>query len=158
MNEPIRVFVPGLPQGKGRPRLRIVKGGNGQHFASAYTPAKTRSYEGVIATAASTAMNGQPPLTCPVLLDIVAVMPVPQSWPSWKRAAALAGAVMPTTKPDMDNVEKAILDGFNEVVWKDDVQVVDCKKQKRYGEVPGVTVVVVRHAAQSAQEARKAAA
>jgi Holliday junction resolvase RusA-like endonuclease len=154
---PIRVFIPGVPQGKGRARTRVVHA-NGRAFAAHYTPAKTRTYEGVIATAGSTAMNGAPPMTCPVRLEIVAVVPVPASWPNWKRAAALRGDVLPTTKPDMDNVEKALLDGFNEVIWKDDVQVVRCVKEKRYGELPGVTVHVTPLEAQAAQEARKVAA
>lgn len=157
MTDSIGVFVPGLPQGKGRPRMRVIR--KGAHaFASAYTPAKTRTYEGIIATAGAAAMNGRAPLTVPVLLHFTAIVPVPQSWPAWKQEAALRGDVMPTTKPDMDNIEKALLDGFNEVVWKDDVQVVDVTKAKRYGQVPGITVTVTPHAAQSAQEARRRAA
>lgn len=152
----LKVFIPGLPQGKGRARSRVVHAG-GRAFATHYTPAKTRAYEGVIAHAGAAAMNGAAPMTCPVLLHFVAILPVPQSWPAWKREAALAGGVMPTTKPDMDNVEKALLDGFNEVIWKDDVQVVDCTKSKRYGEVPGISVTITRHVAQSAQDARKGA-
>lgn len=158
MNAPLRVFVPGLPQGKGRPRLRIVKGKGGQHFASAYTPAKTRTYEGIIATAGAAAMNGAAPMTGPLTLEFIAVLPVPQSWPNWKREAALRGEVLPTTKPDIDNLEKALLDGFNEIVWKDDVQVVRVVKDKRYGEVPGITVTVSARGGQAAQDARKVAA
>ncbi|MCO7656007.1 RusA family crossover junction endodeoxyribonuclease, partial [Pseudomonas aeruginosa] len=43
----------------------------------------------------------------------------------------------------MDNVIKAIYDGLNGVVWKDDVQVVKAVVGKRYGETPGVRVKVV---------------
>lgn len=39
-------------------------------------------------------------------------------------------------------MEKAIFDGMNGVVWKDDVQVVEVRKRKRYAETPGVVVIV----------------
>ncbi|WP_268602553.1 RusA family crossover junction endodeoxyribonuclease, partial [Escherichia coli] len=48
----------------------------------------------------------------------------------------------PTVKPDSDNVEKAIKDGCNGVVYRDDVQVVDDGKTKVYGAELGVTVEV----------------
>ncbi|MNP83694.1 Endodeoxyribonuclease RusA [compost metagenome] len=60
-----------------------------------------------------------------------------------RKAMAIAGELFPTKKPDMDNVIKAIYDGLNGVVWKDDVQVVDAFVRKRYGEVPGVHVRIV---------------
>ncbi len=151
---PVKVFVPGIPQGKGRARTRVVTAG-GRTFATHYTPAKTQAYEGMIAAAAATVMNGAPPMQCPVLLEFKAILPVPQSWPAWKTQAALRGEVVPTTKPDMDNVEKAILDGFNEVVWRDDVQVVDVNKSKRYGPTPGVWVIVTPLALMAAQEKRR---
>lgn len=152
----VRVFVPGLPQGKGRARTRVIHGKAGQAFATHYTPAKTRTYEGIIATAGTTAMNGLPPLDGGLVLEFRAVMPVPASWPEWKRAAALRGEIVPTTKPDLDNIEKALKDGFNGVVWKDDCQVVDVIKGKRYGEMLGITAVVTVYPAQAAQTAKKA--
>lgn len=151
----VSIYVPGLPQGKGRARSRVVHA-KGRTFASHYTPAKTRTYEGVIATAASAAMNGRPPMVGPVLLNFVAVVPPPASWPAWKQAAALAGHVSPTTKPDLDNIEKALLDGFNAVVWRDDVQVVAVAKSKGYGQTPGIRAVVSPHPSQAAQDAKRA--
>ncbi len=55
----------------------------------------------------------------------------------------MSGQLHPTKKPDLDNVQKAIYDGLNGVVWKDDVQVVKAVVGKRYGETPGVRVKVV---------------
>lgn len=39
---------------------------------------------------------------------------------------------MPTTKPDLDNLEKNIKDALNGVAWHDDAQVCDVTKKKRY--------------------------
>jgi Holliday junction resolvase RusA-like endonuclease len=47
---------------------------------------------------------------------------------------------MPTTKPDADNVVKAVFDGLNGVAFRDDVQVVDLRVRKRYSATPAVRV------------------
>ena len=78
---------------------------------------------------------------CAVELDIF--VSVPASWSIKKRAMALSGGLHPTKKPDVDNVEKAVFDGMNGIVWRDDVQVVDVVKRKRYSETPGVYVRVM---------------
>ena len=133
----ITFTVPGQPQGKGRPRIGKV----GQH-ARMFTPQKTAAYEGLIAHAGQLAMNGRPPMLGAVAVVLDIRLQVPASWSRKKAAEALAGRVHPTTKPDIDNTEKAVFDGLNGVVWKDDVQVVDVCKRKRYSDTPGVTVEI----------------
>ena len=68
--------------------------------------------------------------------------PVPASWSQKKQRQALLGEIYPTTKPDVDNVEKAVFDAINGVVWRDDVVVVDVVKRKRYSAHPGLSVTV----------------
>jgi Holliday junction resolvase RusA-like endonuclease len=70
------------------------------------------------------------------------VCSIPQSWSQKKQRMALAGEVRPTGKPDADNVLKAMCDGMNGVVWRDDAQAVEVSVSKRYGPTPGVTVRV----------------
>jgi Holliday junction resolvase RusA-like endonuclease len=65
---------------------------------------------------------------------------VPQSWSGKKQRAALAGEIRPTSKPDIDNVVKAIFDGLNGVAWRDDVQVVSLTVRKHYSATPRVDV------------------
>lgn len=133
----IAFTVPGQPQGKGRARVSRL----GAH-ARMFTPAKTVAYEGLVAQLAQQAMGGMGLLEGPCMVSMDIVCQVPLSWSQKKQSQALCGVLRPTTKPDVDNVEKAIFDGCNGVVWKDDVQVVDVRKSKRYGEVPGVSVVI----------------
>jgi len=136
----IAFTVPGQPQGKGR--AKIVKIGG---FSRMATPAKTVAYEGLVAHAAQFAMRstGQiEPMQCAVSVNLAIDCQVPASWSQKKQRQALAGEVFPTTKPDVDNVVKAIFDGLNGVVWKDDVQAVDCRIRKRYSATPGVRVEV----------------
>lgn len=133
----IRFTIPGQPQGKGR--AKVVKVGG---FTRMATPEKTVAYEGLIAFAAQQAMAGRPMLEGALAVDMFIDCQVPASWSTKKQRSALAGEVFPTTKPDKDNVIKAVYDGCNGVVWKDDVQVVDGMQRKRYSATPGVTVVV----------------
>ena len=137
MGRVVKFTVPGVPIGKGRPRV-ASRGGH----ARMYTPEKTAAYEGLVAHAGRVAMAGAAPIEggCSVVLDVC--LPVPESWSKKKQAAALAGQVLATKKPDTDNVIKAIFDGLNAVAWRDDVQVVRVTTQKRYGATPGVAVQI----------------
>lgn len=103
-----------------------------------FTPAKTVAYEGLIAFAAQEAMDGEPLMEGPLSVDVTAVFPIPASW-SKKRAAA---ADWHTGRPDGDNLLKAVGDGLNGIVWKDDSQVASARIVKRYGPIPGLTVEV----------------
>jgi Holliday junction resolvase RusA-like endonuclease len=131
----VMFVVPGVPIGKGRPRVSTIAG-----RARMYTPAKTANYESLVAHAARVAMGQQGLMlgAAQVVLDIA--VPVPASWSQKKQRAALAGEVRPTGKPDIDNTCKAIFDGINQVVWRDDSQVVSVTAIKRYAAVPGVRV------------------
>jgi len=123
--------VPGVPVGKGRPRFVKATG-------RAYTPAKTASYESLIAYAASQAMRGATPIDAPVGIKVQAVFPIPASWNKKKKAAAH----WHTSKPDGDNILKALGDALNGIVWTDDSQVARTSIAKVYGDTPGLHVFV----------------
>lgn len=154
-NKQIAFFVPGVPQGKARARSSRK---TGKH----YTPRKTKIYERLIAITAKLAMRSREPVCEPTSLTLVMVFPIPKSWPLWKQEAARVGSLLPTTKPDADNVEKAIKDGCNGIVWRDDSYVTWCLKRKIYVNddmpVPGVYVTAFALNAISAQETAKPAA
>lgn len=134
----VEFTVPGQPQGKGRPRIGRVKG-----HARMFTPAKTVTYESTVALFAHQAMQGRPLLVGPVEVAVELVCAIPASWSPKKREQAEQGAIRPTTKPDVDNVLKAVFDAINGVVWVDDVQVVGLSARKTYGAAPGVYVAVL---------------
>ena len=120
--------VNGIPQGKARPRF--TKAGR------SYTPANTRRYEEDVREAAlkAAAIQGYTKADkhTALAVSITAWFPVPASWPKKKRAAAMAGDIYPTAKPDADNLAKAILDALNGIAYHDDKQVVSCTVRKRY--------------------------
>ena len=136
--KPVSFVVPGEAVGKGRPRVTTIGG-----QARMFTPTKTANYETLIALAAQQAMNGRDLIAGPVMVEMKIFVSVAQSWSKKKTTEALQGLVMPTKKPDADNVLKAICDGINGIVFKDDVQVVNVSLSKRFGETPGVLVRVV---------------
>lgn len=130
----IRVTIPGIPVGKGRPRI-TTRGGKPR----AFTPERTVSYEGKVALAGQAAMDGRAPIDGPVKATVFATFAIPQSWPRKRKEAARYH----TSKPDGDNIAKAVGDGLNGIVWRDDSQVAVWTVVKSYGEAPGVTVEIV---------------
>lgn len=134
----VHFTVPGQPQGKGRPRIGKV----GKH-ARMFTPEKTVAYESLVGLFASQAMQGKPLIAGPVSVSMMLVFGIPASWSKKKRTQAQNAEIWPTTKPDMDNVVKAVFDAINGVVWVDDVQVVNLAVSKSYGDQPAVHVAVM---------------
>lgn len=131
--------VPGTPIGKGRPRVTTIGG-----HARMYTPTKTAHYEHQVAAAARYAMGGLLPIAGAVRVTVFAYLPIPVSWSKRKQLAAAAFQLLPTSKPDLDNVCKAVLDGINGICFVDDAQVVALETGKWFGAEPRVTVVVDR--------------
>lgn len=127
----IVVCVPGEPVGKGRPRV-ASRGGR----PMMYTPEKTANYEQLVRLEAARSMRGQSLLAGPVELCLEIYTGIPPSYSKRKAEAARAGHIVPTKKPDIDNVVKAICDAFNGVVWVDDVQVVDLHVTRRFADEP----------------------
>ena len=127
----IAFTVPGNPIAKGRPRFVRATG-------RTFTPQKTMTYEGIVASKAAEVMNGREPFDGPLRVTVRATFAIPASWSNKKRAAA----VWKATRPDIDNICKACTDGMNAIVYRDDGQIVELIGQKKFGPIPGVTVSV----------------
>ncbi|MCA6391273.1 MAG: RusA family crossover junction endodeoxyribonuclease [Cytophagales bacterium] len=140
MTKPFYVsfVVPGNPFGK---QTNRTPKNSFRHF----TPAETKAYQDRVGLLAMKAMRGQPMQKKGVDLGLmfVAVFPIPKKFTKAQRAAALVGDLRPTKKPDLSNIQKALEDGMNGVVYYDDCQITEsggCKKI--YGEIPCVKVCV----------------
>ncbi|GLR26526.1 phage protein [Limnobacter litoralis] len=107
-----------------------------------YTPEKTVSFENLVKLYASQAMAGKKLLDSMVCVDIHLWISVPASWSKKKQHQAITGEIRPMTKPDADNVAKAICDAMNEIVYTDDKQIVDLRVSKFYAEQPRSEVTV----------------
>src|SRR5262245_26581034 len=133
----IIIGLAGEPKGKGRPRF-VRRTGH------AFTPQRTASYEACLRHEAALAMAGKPPLEGALCAQVNAYFGVPQSWSAKKRAAALAGAVRPTNRPDADNICK-MLEGLNGIVFSDDGQIVSAIIEKYYSDRPRLRVEVAHY-------------
>jgi Holliday junction resolvase RusA-like endonuclease len=132
----IEIRIPGELRGKGRPRFS-ARGG----FARAFTDAKTANAEAWVKACAVQTFTGTP-IAGPVSVQLEIGVAVPKSWPKKRRADALAGAIWPTTKPDLDNQIKLIGDALNGIVWQDDAQIVRAVVSRRYVETPAAVLTV----------------
>ena len=138
----IRIEVPGEPKGWQRAGKRVVRNKAGRHVAVSYTPNQTRAEQGAIKWFANVAMQGCAPLEGPLDLRVYAYMPIPASWSAKKQAAALSGLIFPTGKPDWDNIAKLVADAVNNLIWRDDAQVVEAIVSKRYDARPRLVIEV----------------
>ncbi len=135
-SEEVEFEVKHRPVGKARPRF-TMKG-------FAYTPKTTREFESAIRKEAKKAMNGRSPFgkETEVTMRIDFTFHVLKSWPKKKREHYLATQAPKITKPDIDNLEKSVLDALNGVVYEDDACVCEITVTKHYGSEDNVSVSV----------------
>ena len=120
----MKIVIPMPPISKGRPRFA-----NGH----AYTPAKTRAYEEAVQLIARRLIKE--PFTGPLKVEIQFYLPIPKSWSKAKKQAAMDKMIVPSSKPDIDNLCKAIMDSLNGGIgYNDDKQIVELHTYKWYGE------------------------
>ncbi len=127
----LRIIVPGKPKGKGRARF-----GNGR----TYTPEKTVAYEGLIALAGQKVMDGAPIIERPVYLIVTAFFAYPKAWTA-KRIRERP-IHWHTGRPDGDNILKAVGDGLNGIVWRDDSCIALAKISKQYSDSARLEIIV----------------
>jgi Holliday junction resolvase RusA-like endonuclease len=132
---PVTVVITGSPVAKGRPRF-VRKTG------VAFTPSHVRKFEAHGRLSAQLAMDGRPPIEAPVRLELLVELPIPKSWSKRKAADAVTGHIRPTSRPDVDNYLKAILDAINTIVVADDAQVVEVYAKKKFSVAPKVIATI----------------
>ena len=126
MSRTISFFAAGIPKGQPRPKAFARKFGE-KWQARVYDPGTAEHWKSQIATALKAAYPTLETFTGPVELRVVFYMPRP------KAHYRSNGDIKPNaprfclTKPDLDNLEKAVMDCFTMLmVWRDDSQV--CRK------------------------------
>ena len=128
----------GVP--KGRPRFANYGG-----FVRTYTDKKTRDFETTVAYLAKEAMQkaGFPRAESgAVRLCLKFFFPPLKSWTKAQRLRLAQCIELPkTTKPDVDNLGKAVCDGLNGIVYRDDAMVASLGIEKVFADrKPGISV------------------
>lgn len=138
----VKLIIPVSPTGQMRAR-HTVRGS----FATTYKAPEQRSREETI-KAFLAKHQPERPLDGPLLLGVKAYMPMPKMSRE-KTAQALAGALRPTTKPDLDNLVKQIKDCLTQMrYWQDDKLVVGYLPHtgKYYSDQPRWEIEIVEFA------------
>ena len=106
----------------------------------AYTPKRTKDYEGRVLEAFRSSYQGFYPAfgkDMPVRICITVSQEIPRSWSKKKRARAESGEIVPLSRNgDIDNIAKSILDALNGFAYEDDCQVTTLIITKQYGAEP----------------------
>lgn len=132
----IKFTVWGEPVAQGRPRASTANG-----YVKMYDPKKSREFKQYVRLVASQ-HRPKELLTGPLKMKVKVFKPTLKSFSQKKKAAAEKGEIRPITKPDVDNYIKSVFDGLNQVIWKDDSQVVDLQVSKFYSESPRIEVEI----------------
>jgi Holliday junction resolvase RusA-like endonuclease len=132
----IQFTVYGEPVAQGRPRATMIDG----HIRM-YDPKKSRDFKDYVRLVASE-HRPEKLREGPISLVVKVYKPTLKSFSKKKKAAAEAGQLRPTSKPDVSNYLKLIEDALTGVIWKDDSQIIDCSISKYYSETPRTEIQI----------------
>lgn len=118
----MRLFIPGKPKGKGRPRF---------YKGHAVTPEDTRAYEQAIQMLYKAKYHARK-LYGAIEFDIKVYCIVPKNYSKKRRYEIAKNEERPQVKPDVDNIAKIVLDALNGIAYDDDKQVTDLIVRRRY--------------------------
>ena len=129
--------VPGQPKGKERPRWTMVS-----NTSIVYTPRNTRDYEKIIKTFYK--INNFKAFKKDDALEIsaIAYYQIPKNTKKSHKLLMLKGKMLPTKKPDIDNIIKVVLDALNGIAYHDDSQVCKVNFMKMYSEDPRLKILI----------------
>ena len=142
----IKIRVHGEPKGQPRPRAFARRMGDGKFVARVFESGTAEGWKSLIAAEAAKHRPAEP-ISGPVFVDAYFVFPRPKShYRAGKHAHELRAdaPAWHTSKPDRDNLDKALLDALTQLggFWRDDCQVCAGVLQKSYGPRPGVLIVI----------------
>lgn len=136
----IKFTYHGEAVGKGRPR--VSRRGN---YVHTYTPEKTRVFEEAIRFEFMASNSDTMPVfdrETPLIAKVTIGCSIPKSYSKKKQALCRDRVLVPTKKPDIDNILKAVFDALNGYAFEDDVQIVKVYAEKRYAVEPFVEVEI----------------
>lgn len=85
--------------------------------------------------------NVYDPIDAAAMMNITFWMPIPKSWSKTAKQDAIGQYC--TTKPDIDNMVKGLLDALNGLLWVDDNRIVGVSVTKIYSNNPGIDFSVM---------------
>lgn len=127
-------FIQTIPQAQAR--ARFARMGN---FVKTYDPAKCKDYKSDL----KWQIIEQHPkkIIGPITMVVDFLMPRPKNHFGAKGLKATA-PIFHTTRPDVDNCIKALMDCAKGILWDDDTQVAVLVATKKYSEITGIRILI----------------
>ncbi len=141
-NKCIELLIPGEPIAQPRQRhaARMVHGNiMSMNYVKKDSP--IHAFKAALQIDAAGKWIG-PPSQNPFIVNIVATFSRPKNM-IWKKREMPRKPKM--SKPDLDNLMKAVFDGLNKIVWQDDSQIFEVTMKKEYAagdEQPGTMILI----------------
>lgn len=129
----IHLTIPGEPMGKQRPRWG--KWGT-------YTPMATVNYETYIKELFVIEHPDFKPMEGPLKIQLIAWLAIPASASKKRKTQMKDNQILPTKRPDVDNITKIFLDALQGIAFKNDSQVIDVSASKYYSSQPRLEVII----------------
>lgn len=134
MVKEIRFIIHAAPRGKDRPRQSTMHLKDGRVISHFHSTKGTAEYEELIRQEFVVQVRGHEliPKSIPLKMEITAYFPIPKSTTRKNRQRMLGGELLPTKKPDADNIAKIVEDALNKIAYEDDSQITDLSVKKLY--------------------------
>lgn len=138
MNDKLSFFIPLIPTPQMRARHFVKKTKSGKYFQGTYKDASQRREENQLMQLLEKHLP-EIPINKPIMFQMIAYMPIPESWAGWKKTAAKMGLIHPVGRPDLDNLLKNIIDCMTKIgFWRDDSLIIGyVSVDKKYSLKPG---------------------
>lgn len=114
-------------------RARVTKFGT-------YNLPKYTEYKKAIADIAKVKIKEK--LIGPVYMEIQYYFTIPKSWSQKKKNEHIGN--WHTSKPDIDNLNKAIMDALNGIAYLDDAQICYIKSSKKYATNSNISIYMTK--------------
>lgn len=142
---PITFFVPGTPIPKGSMNGRVTRA-KGRPIAMVYDQQgrKLKNWQEAIKWAAIA--HRRAPVTearQAFRIRLVFQFPRPKNQLTSRGKRTVKFRPLPTVKPDVDKLTRAVLDALSGTIYKDDAQVTTITARKTYHETPGAWIQII---------------
>jgi len=141
----LKFKINGNPVAKQSVKVGTITTKSGEVFATKYTPKEMKNYAVWVKQCFKMAYSEHLPSIFyekPLIVKITVHKEVLKSFSQKKRRLALAGLIVPMSKPDCDNIAKNICDALNGIAYPDDRQISILLVHKIYDTSPFVEVEI----------------
>lgn len=131
----MKYIIEGIPQQQERPRAAYIN-----KKIVLYDPPNSKKYKEFLKKEIQ--KQEVKLLTEPIKVKIHFFVPIPKSYTKKQHALIQENKLLPSKKPDLSNYIKLIEDAFNNILYKDDAQIIELIAKKSYSETPRIEIEV----------------